>query len=122
MMHNCESCGLQAIPGARFCRQCGAPLFIETDETMAQTRHYRGRVAVPPAPGYQTTMPPGDDTARFNYPQTAPSRYTVPQPQGSSSSFWLVMALLGVLVVSGLAGAIATNIRINGRRPRPVSA
>jgi hypothetical protein len=117
-MQHCQSCGLQAIPGARFCRQCGAPLFIETDETMAQTRHYRDRVAVPPAPGYQPMMPPGEDTSRF-YHNPPAQLYTVPAPHGTSSNFWLMMALVSVLAIAGVAGAIFTNMRVNSRRPRP---
>ena len=118
MMHNCQNCGLQAIPGARFCRQCGAPLFIETDESMAPTRHYRDRVAVPPAPGYQPMMTPGEDTSRFYHHPPSPL-YSVPAPQGSSSSFWLMMALVSALAVAGMVGAIFTNIRVNNRGPRP---
>ena len=118
MMHNCQNCGLQAIPGARFCRQCGAPLFIETDESMAQTRHYRDRVAVPPTPGYQPMIHPGEDTSRFYHHPPSPL-YSVPAPQGSSSSFWLMMALVSALAVAGMVGAIFTNIRVNNRGPRP---
>jgi hypothetical protein len=85
---------------------------------MAQTRHYRDRVAVPPAPGYQPMMPPGEDTSRFYHNLPTPP-YSVPAPQGSSSSFWLVITLVCALAIAGVAGAVFTNIRVNRRSPGP---
>jgi len=84
---------------------------------MAQTRHYRQRAAVPPASGYQPIIHPGEDTSRFN-PNPPVPLYSVPAPQGSSSSFWLVMVLVSALAIAGVAGAVFTNNRrIHGRDP-----
>ena len=37
MQQTCPACGREALPGARFCRNWGAPLFAENEATTATT-------------------------------------------------------------------------------------
>ncbi|MBX3280430.1 MAG: hypothetical protein KF868_20725 [Acidobacteria bacterium] len=109
----CRSCGQQTLPGARFCRQCGSPLFRENQETVAKTRQYPGSAGT-----YQPVRFSGVsgedavDTSRFYQAPSGP-HYQVPQPRGSSSSFWLVILVLCVLAGLGIIGSAFLNSRIN---------
>src|SRR5215470_16691416 len=94
----CGRCGNETSPTARFCRQCGAPLFAESDAARASTRQY-----APQYPQYQTapTIDPNPpeylkhDTARLYEPPSA-GRYAAgpPRTQSSRAAIWFVMVFL----------------------------
>lgn len=117
MMNNCQNCGFEGQPGARFCRQCGSPLFVETEATMASTRQQRAD----PAPQYSphASMPPASDddavdTARFYRPPSTPvPAYIVPTPRGTTGSFWLLLSFVCVLAVVGLISAVVVSTRMH---------
>lgn len=85
-MLNCTSCGYGSPEGAKYCRQCGAPLF-EGDFKEAATRNY-GRQGPAVAPAASAPLPPSiadavaGDTARYqqavHMPQPSASIYTPP--------------------------------------------
>jgi hypothetical protein len=115
MQSVCGRCGNETSPTARFCRQCGAPLFVESDAAKAATRQYAPQH--PQYPQYGTASqidesPPEylkHDTARL-YEPPSPGRYTAtvpPRPKSSKAAIWFVMiflvlmcfAAVGVLIV-----------------------
>lgn len=53
MFQTCQHCSYESPIGARFCRQCGAQLFAETEASAASTRNYGRQESAPPvaAPG-----------------------------------------------------------------------
>lgn len=109
----CRSCGQHALPGARFCRQCGSPLFRENEETVAKTRQYPGSAGTYQPRGFSgVSGEDAIDTSRFYHAPSAPN-YQVPQPRGSSSGFWLVMLVLCALAGLGIIGSAYLNSRIN---------
>ena len=61
MMKTCPNCGFEGQAGARFCRQCGAPLFIERPATLAETRQQaspvRHTLKAGPATAGATSLP-----------------------------------------------------------------
>ncbi len=77
MQSVCGRCGNETSPTARFCRQCGAPLFVESDAAKAATRQYAPQN--PPYPQYPAAPqidanPPEylkHDTARLYEPPSA---------------------------------------------------
>lgn len=77
----CSTCSYESPEGAKFCRQCGGPLFAESDTTGAATRNY-GRQASAPAVSAQ--LPPsvidafGPDTSRH---------YQPPQPLAQAAAY-----------------------------------
>ena len=120
MMDNCQTCGFEAQRGARFCRQCGSPLFVENEATMASTRQQFGGAApqTPRRPFNQATSEEDAvDTARFYRPpgiQQAPA-YLVPTPKGTTATFWLLMSLVSALAIIGLISAVLISTRVNRR-------
>lgn len=48
MFQTCQHCSYESPAGARFCRQCGAPLFAETEASAASTRNYGRQESAPP--------------------------------------------------------------------------
>jgi hypothetical protein len=73
-MPTCQTCNYDSPAGAKFCRQCGAPLFAETDVSGADTRNYGRQEA---APAVSAPLPPntpsvvdafGSNTSRYYQP------------------------------------------------------
>jgi len=119
MMNTCQNCGFEAQRGARFCRQCGAPLFVENEATMASTRQqfadpasqYPSRPSNP-----QTSEEDAVDTARFYRPPGTPApKYIVPTPRGTTASFWVLMSLVCALAIIGLISTVLISTRIQRR-------
>jgi ribosomal protein L40E len=109
----CRNCGQQALPGARFCRQCGSPLFRENEETVAKTRQYPESAGTYQPRGFSgVSGEDAVDTSRFYHAPSGP-HYQVPQSRGSSSGFWLVILVLCVLAGLGIIGSVFLNSRIN---------
>lgn len=114
-MHKCGKCGFEAQAGAHFCRQCGAPLFVEREETLAQTRPQTPSPSQPS--GYPSTPAVFDETRHettrfYRPPAHLPAQdYTVPQPKGTSSAFWVLFATVTLLAMVGLMSAVFFSAR-----------
>ncbi len=132
-MSICSTCSYDSPEGAKFCRQCGGPLFAESDTTGAATRNY-GRQASAPAVSAQ--LPPsvidafGADTSRHYQPPQSPvpaaaaSVYPQYVPNTSSlkappSKFrWL---LIFVVLLVGIGFGAGIQRRADRRRmPTPI--
>src|SRR5262245_23223254 len=131
MQQPCPRCGYISDRPARFCRQCGTPLFAETETTGAATRNYEPRQTDQPS---STSQPlsgrgPGlhvQETTRFYQPPAAPnfSAYPVEQPRKSRAGLWILIAFLSlVLVGGGMIGLVSYAIRsshqANNQPPLP---
>ncbi len=125
-MQTCSSCQFESPLGAKFCRQCGAPMFAENDLSGASTRNY-GRQEAAFAPAGSAPLPPsiGDvissDTARY-YPQpaqapAAPQAFLAPSvstaPLRRKFMNWRVFAFFLVLLVGIGLGVIFSNLHFN---------
>lgn len=121
-MQTCQTCQFQSPLGAKFCRQCGAPLIAESELSGASTRNY-GRQTPAFAPAGSAPLPPsiGDvlssDTARY-YQQpplahAAPNAFLTPSistaPLQRKFKAWRYLSFLLVLVVGMALGAIFTS-------------
>ncbi len=109
-MQTCSSCNYESPASAKFCRQCGAPLYAENDLSGASTRNYGRQEAAPAMPVSAPLPPPsvadlfGANTARH---YQAPPVYVQPVINtapitGSSSKFrswWLIAFVLLILFV-----------------------
>lgn len=115
MEQPCPRCGYVSDRPARFCRQCGMPLFNESEASQAATRNYAPQ---PAPPGQQPAAPPSytpyqhlqsdneptPETTRFYRPpvMTEPSALAPPQPAPRShTGKILLIALLCLLVIGG---------------------
>jgi hypothetical protein len=126
MQQPCSRCGYLSDRPARFCRQCGAALFTETDATSATTRNYPHQADVAPA-GAEASVP---ETSRFYRPPVAPdhpmyANYPVAgQPvarKKSSAGWWILIALLSLLLLgSGLIVMVSNALK--GRLSPPVAS
>ncbi len=133
MQQTCSQCGFVSPVPAKFCRQCGAAMFAESESSEAATRNY-GRQTPAPAPETPPTSHPftsptpqappsmadafAPNTARLhNQPQTPYSQPQVPMgmppvypaypPPAAKSNWWkwlLGIALTTLLVCGGLLG------------------
>jgi hypothetical protein len=129
-MQTCPTCQFQSPLGAKFCRQCGAPLLAESEFSGASTRNY-GRQAPAFAPAGSAPLPPsiGDvlssDTARY-YQQppvapAAPNAFLTPSistaPLHKKVRSWRYLSFLLVLLVGMALGAILTSINLDEPTP-----
>ncbi len=131
-MQPCPSCQFESPLGAKFCRQCGAPMFsempAENDLSGAATRNYGRQQAAFAAAG-SAPLPPsiGDvissDTARYHQHQpplapAAPQAFLTPSvstaPLHRKIRHWRVFAFFLVLLVGIGLGVLFANLRING--------
>lgn len=129
-MPTCSTCNYESPGSAKFCRQCGAPLFAENDLSGASTRNY-GRQAPAPAVAVSAPLPPsvadvvGADTARHYQPPQAfvqPVSNTAPINTGGSKlkSWQLVAFILLVLFVGIGIGAFLAPGRRDHRAIPPL--
>ena len=120
MQQPCHRCGFVSDRPTRFCRQCGAQLFVENEATSATTRQYAPQQSAYPydAP-YQSQLAqiqsaPDNrsndqtpDTSRLYYDPMAPNypNYPADYQQGvvkkSGASKWILITLMCILLVSG---------------------
>jgi hypothetical protein len=120
MQQPCHRCGFVSDRPARFCRQCGAQLFVENEATSATTRQYAPQQSANPydAP-YQSQLaqvqPAPDnrfnnqtpDTSRLYYDPMAPNYPNYPADyqqavvKKSGALKWILITLMCVLLVSG---------------------
>lgn len=133
-MNTCERCGGEVSPGARFCRQCGAPVTNEIEAALPQTRKYghqvERRYPPPPEPEPPAWTYPGvgSSTSPFQghnaQTSNAQTPYVVPQPRGSSTKFWISVVLLACLLLMGVSSAAfwASSDRRARRQQRAIEA
>ncbi len=124
-MQTCPTCQFESPLGAKFCRQCGAPMFAESEMTGASTRNYgrqeaafAGSAPLPPSIGDVISS----DTARY-YQQQPPMMPAAAQafltpsvntaPLYRKIKHWRVFAFFLVLLVGIGLGVLFANLRIN---------
>jgi hypothetical protein len=128
-MQTCSSCNYESPASAKFCRQCGAPLYAESELSGASTRNY-GRQEPAPAVPISAPLPPsvadvfGANTARhYQTPQAyvQPVSNTAPITAGSSKfrSWRLIAFVLVVLFVGVCVGRLVAPS--HNRDDAPVS-
>src|SRR5262249_60424280 len=113
-------CGFVSDRPTRFCRQCGAQLFVENEATSATTRQYAPQQSansydapyqsqlaqVRPAPDNRSNDQT-PDTSRLYYDPMAPNypNYPADYQQGvvkkSGASHYILITLMCILLVSG---------------------
>lgn len=130
-MQTCSTCNYESPASAKFCRQCGAPLYAESDLSGASTRNY-GRQEPAPAVSVSAPLPPsvadvfGANTAQhYQSPQAyvQPVSNTAPIT-GNSSKFrnWRLIAFVLLVLFVGVGlGALFTAGRGNNHGGDPVS-
>jgi hypothetical protein len=129
MQRPCHRCGYNSERPTRFCRQCGAQLFVENEASSATTRQYAPEQSANPydAPyqsqlaqaraahenrlGGQTPntsrlypdpMAPNNPNYPANYPQAAPKK--------SGALKWILITLICVALVSGAISAMVISV------------
>lgn len=125
MQHPCQHCGYESPANARFCRQCGAPLFVENEVSIAATRNY-GRQEPAVATVSSGHLPPsiGDalagETERYYQPPPSPAPPIVnTAPIKPKRRVWRWLLLLIVLFIGAALGAMIHE-GIDGPDPRPL--
>jgi hypothetical protein len=118
MYQTCQHCGYESPAGARFCRQCGAPHYVETEASVASTRNY-GKQEPPVAAAGSGHLPPsvGDaiagETERYYQAPYAPAPLApATAPIKSRIKLWRWMiAFLFVLLIGAAIGALMRGPR-----------
>src|SRR5262245_30667094 len=120
MQQTCHRCGFVSDRPTRFCRQCGAQLFVENEATSATTRQYAPQQSANPydAP-YQSQLAqvqsaPDNrsndqtpETSRLYYDPMAPNYPNYPADyqqavvRKSGALKWILITLMCILLVSG---------------------
>src|SRR5215813_2114766 len=120
MQRPCHRCGFVSDRPTRFCRQCGAQLFVENEATSAATRQYAPQQSANPydAP-YQSQLAqvqsaPDNrsnnqtpETSRLYYDPMAPNYpnnqadYQQAVVKKSGALKWILITLMCILLVSG---------------------
>src|SRR5262245_21123503 len=120
MQRPCHRCGFVSDRPTRFCRHCGAQLFVENEATSATTRQYAPQHSANPydAP-YQSQLAQArsapdnrsndqtPETSRLYYDPMAPNypNYPVDYQQAvvkkSGALKWILITLMCILLVSG---------------------
>ena len=141
MQQSCHRCGFLSDRPARFCRQCGAQLFVENEATSATTRQYSQQQSANPydAP-YQSQLaqvqsaPDGrsnyqtPDTSRLyhepmaaNYPNF-PANYQQAVVKKSGGLKWVLITLVCILLVSGgISVMVISAIRARQQAARQIA-
>ncbi len=128
MYQTCQYCGYESPAGARFCRQCGAPHFAETEGSAAATRNYDRQESAPPvATAGSGHLPPSvadvvaGETERYYQPPyvpAPPAPITAPIKSGIKLWRWMI-ALLFVLLIGAAIGALIRGTRRDENRMPP---
>src|SRR5882672_5776963 len=119
MNQTCQHCSYQSPSGARFCRQCGAQLSVETELSTAETRNY-GRQE--PAPSVATAgsghLPPsvadviaGETERYYQTPYVPVPVASVTSQIKSRTGYWRWVTLLRsvALLFALLIGLMVTG-------------
>lgn len=115
MQHTCQLCGYESPVSARFCRQCGAPHFTETEGATATTRNY-GRQDSGVAAVSSGHLPPSiadalaGETERYYQPPPSPAPpIATTAPIKSRRRVWVWMLLPFILLLGMALGAMITG-------------
>jgi hypothetical protein len=124
MNHTCQLCGYQSPSSARFCRQCGAQIVVETELSAADTRNYaRQEPALSAAAAGSGHLPPSIADALAGETERRLQAPYVPAPAISVTSriksrignprwFVLLFALLvGLMIGGAVTGRIMSRSR-----------
>lgn len=130
MNQTCQHCSYESPSSARFCRQCGAQFFVETELSAADTRNY-GRQE--PVPSVVTAgsghLPPSiadtiaGETERYYQASYVPSPLTPATSQIKTrigNWRWVVLLfalLIGVMIGGMVTGGIMSRSRDSRRTP-----
>jgi hypothetical protein len=123
MQQPCPRCGYVSDRPTRFCRQCGAQLFVENEVTSATTRQHPPQQNDAP---YASQYTPGgwldNETSRFYRPpeppnyQNYPASYQVTEPKKSNALKWMMITLLCFLLLGGgVVAMVVSAIRAKHR-------
>ncbi len=126
MQQSCQQCGFLSPTSARFCRQCGSTLFVETELSGAATRNY-GRQEPSIATPVSGHLPPsvgdaiaGETERYYQPPPWSPvplTPNTAPIQSKAKSPMWIVLMLILFFGVSG--GAFLTGKNVGRRTGSP---
>src|SRR5262245_22412991 len=115
MNHTCQLCGYQSPASARFCRQCGAQIAVETELSAADTRNYvKQEPALSAAAAGSGHLPPSIADAMAGETERHYQAPYVPAPTVSVTSQiksrigrprWIVL-LLALLIGVMMGGAV----------------
>jgi hypothetical protein len=129
MEQACPGCGFISDRPSRYCRQCGRQLFAENEVTSAETRNYDPKRAQAANASYASQPHHGawgnemkevQETARFYTPPPA-STYDIPGKGKSNAGWWIMIAVLCLLLVGG--GMVALVVQaIRPRQPAVTAA
>jgi hypothetical protein len=128
MQRPCHTCGFVSERPTRFCRQCGAQLFVESEATSATTRQYAPQQPANPydAP-YQSQFAQArsapdnrfddqtPDTSRIYQAPMAqdyhnfPANYPQAEAKKSGALKWIVITLICIALVSGGISAMVIS-------------
>lgn len=117
MNQTCQHCSYESPSSARFCRQCGAQFFVETELSAAETRNY-GRQE--PAPSVATAgsghLPPSVADAIAGETERYYQTPYIPVPVASVTSqiksrigHWRWVVLLFALLIGVMIGGLVTG-------------
>ena len=139
MQRPCHRCGFVSDRPTRFCRQCGAQLFVENEATSATTRQYAPQQpANPHNTPYQSQLAQAQYAPdnRFNdqAPETSRLYYDPPAPnypnypaistgvaKKSGALKWVLITLICILLVSGsISVMVISAIRAKQQAAQPV--
>jgi hypothetical protein len=128
MQRPCQKCGYVSDRPTRFCRQCGAQLFVESEATSAATRQYSPQQPANPYDGpYQSQLAQArfapenqsgaqtPDTSRLYHDSIAPNYSNYPAsyqqaaPKKSGALKWILITLTCVALVSGAISAMVIS-------------
>jgi hypothetical protein len=120
MQQPCQHCGYESPTGARFCRQCGESLIVETEGSAAATRNYGKQESAPSVATYGSgRLPPSvsdaiaGETERYyqNYqaPPVRPPSIPTTAPIKSTIRPWRWFLLLLVLLIGTAIGSLVTT-------------
>jgi hypothetical protein len=124
MNHTCQLCGYQSPSNARFCRQCGAQIVVETELSAADTRNYaRQEPALSAAAAGSGHLPPSIADAMAGETERHYQTPYVPAPAVSVTSQiksrigrprWIILLLvllIGVMIGGAVTGRIMSRSR-----------
>jgi hypothetical protein len=141
MQRSCHRCGFVLDRPARFCRQCGAQLFVENEATSATTRQYAQQQSANPydapyqsqlaqvqsAPDSRSNNQTPDTSRLYQEPMTPNYPYYPPNYQQavvkkSGGLKWVLITLVCILLVSGgISVMVISAIRAKQQAARQIA-
>src|SRR5262249_44666290 len=129
MQQSCQHCGYESPAGAKFCRQCGATLFVETELSTTVTRNYGKQEPGPSvAVAGSGHLPPsvadaiaGETERYYRAPPVPVPPAPKTAPINSKIRDWRRLVLLLVLLLGAAIGAAVTISVLPRGNPTPMS-